>query len=1230
MFTSKKLIHHLLFMLILSIVLFFVATLITKSVKKYNSIQNVVKRLNSEIIQVDESLNSKIEYLAAMDLHKKAIVISAINKEFDNSIKSDGTEFLIYKNDSLSYWTNNSFSAPFILDSENFISSIVKSGNGYYLTKQKRVGDFVIVGLYLIKYNYKFENDYLPKKFGKGFKASAQVEISLKKNGNDIKDKEGKFLFSISYKTDFELSDWLLYLIFAIYLSSLLFFISAIFFAYMYFMRDFGQRWFLLLTFIADVFVIRIIQFYYKFPADLYQTQLFSPAYFASSVLLPSLGDFLINAALLLQVTYLVFKYHNTNKLIKGLSNWKKIIWTFILIGSVMSLFVVITNLVKGLILNSSIIFRFENILSLHPISHLAIAIISILLLVFLIYSIIVFYLSYKALSRSVFLGFVLFWLVSLFIYLFAKSEDYLSVFIAATLYFSILYFQIKKICSKYIKIGNVILLLVVLTAFATYIINSTDSQREKSQRILYASHLADARDNLAEFFFSESKKQILNDKSLISDIQSTSNDNSIAALANTIKQKYFSGYWDKYQILITVCRPNKTLNVQPGNFVTGCDEYFESYISNQMRSVSQDGLYFLRQSIDAMYYLGKIPIVNENLNPICNIYVEISSNEIWKGIGYPELLVDKKLAKLDNLSDYSYAYYYKNELIKNVGKYSYNIDNKSFTNSSSSKYIQLNGYSHLVYSPDKDTQIILSREELEMTDLISPFSYIFLILIVILFIIRLLSGPELNFVTNVYTFRLRLQLIMVSVILVSSLIIVGSSLLFINQLNTNKNKEILNEKLNSVLVELEAKYSTLSSINQISKSDAQEILVGISNTYFTDVNIYKTNGYLFASSREKVFTEGMLGAQINPSAAKQLWIDNKTFFIQNERIGNYNFLSAYAPIRNMNNQLIGFLNLPYFARQEEITREISGLITAFANIYIIMIVLTILLALLLSRLITKPLQHIGDQFSKVRLANSNAKIEWTRKDEIGRLVDEYNRMIDEMARSTELLARSERESAWRQMAKQVAHEIKNPLTPIKLSMQLLLRAWQDQAPDWESRLKRFSQTLIMQIDTLSSIATEFSDFAQMPEPEIQRFDVIPLIQQSTALYRDQADCEIYFDTQQAESYIKADPNQVLRVFNNLIKNALQAIPQEKSGVIRIKLVHENGKCLITFQDNGTGIPTEKQTRIFSPNFTTKSTGMGLGLAMVKNIIDSSGGRIWFETNPGDGTTFYVTLLLDI
>jgi signal transduction histidine kinase len=523
---------------------------------------------------------------------------------------------------------------------------------------------------------------------------------------------------------------------------------------------------------------------------------------------------------------------------------------------------------------------------------------------------------------------------------------------------------------------------------------------------------------------------------------------------------------------------------------------------------------------------------------------------------------------------------------------------------------------------------IILSKEAPRISDLIAPFSYIFLLLILILFLINLLNGSVLKWNIGLHTFRLRLQVIMISVIVVSSIVLVTVSLLFINNLNRNKNNEILTEKLNSVLVDLELRYGTIRSFDDVPQDELADLLLNLSNTYFTDVNIYNSEGFLLASSRDQIFMEGMISEQINPTGAWQLMVKKEMFLIQRENIGSYSFLSAYTPVRNIDNQLLGYLNLPYFARQEEIRREISGLISAFANIYIIMIVITVLLALLLSRYITNPLQRIGYQFSKVKMGGKNAKIIWTRKDEIGSLVEEYNRMIDEMEKSAELLARSERESAWRQMARQVAHEIKNPLTPIKLSMQLLMRAWNDKVPDWDARLKRFSQTLITQIDTLSSIASEFSDFAQMPEPQIQQFDVIPLVQQSANLFRDQSDSVIIFETDLHECVIKADPNQILRVFNNLIKNALQAIPADRQGAVTIRLFIINGFCEISFQDNGMGIPDEKKVLIFSPNFTTKTAGMGLGLAMVKNIIDSTAGKIWFETNPGNGTTFYVSLPL--
>jgi two-component system, NtrC family, nitrogen regulation sensor histidine kinase NtrY len=1232
MVTKQKLKKHLYKMLLLSIVLFLLALLISSSLKEHYSPLKVTERLTLEIASSFDNLEAEIEKVCSQNIEAKAGFIKYLDKNYKKAFSEKGILILVYERDSLKLWTSNIFAAPSVKGKGNFRTDVERCGNGYYLVKQKKVQKYNVIALQLIKYNYKYSNEYLPSGFYKRFSAPDNAVINLRHGEYNVSSPSGKFLFSLSFEQPFELSIWLQYLIYTLYVSSFLSLIAGIFAMYLIFRREIGKKWLLFLLFVIDVIIIRLIQFYFHFPSDLYKLQLFNPSYFASSELLPSLGDFLINTLIGVQLIFFAFKLAPSKLKILITSTSFRIIAAIALIFIIIILFYFLVQAITGLVLNSSISFRFENVLNMPPISYVGVLIIASLLLGFL------FLLELLGHYYILWLGNLsIFRIVSMLgvliygIFTFAIDDfDIVNAMLLASL-LTVLNFQIKVKSLNKLLMGRVLLLIFLLSAVATYILNKTENFREHEKRRLLATHLSDAKDNLAEYNFNESAKSIKHDKILAKMLDDARTDTSLSAITAYLKETYFSGFWSKYLIQITVCQQDKKLSIMPGNIVTDCEEYFDAKIDQFMRPVAIPGLYFLKQSIDAMYYLGKI-VINTNLKGSDvrnNIFIEISSNDSWKGLGYPELLFDTKNVNTDNLFGYSYAFYNKGELVKNVGKYSYDIEYQNNKRVLANQgFYNLNGYSHFVYKADRDTMLVLSKEVPQISDLISPFSFIFLLLIIMVFIINWLKGSSVKLNIGIFTFRLRLQVIMISVIVVSSIVLVTVSLLFINKLNTNKNNEILNEKLNSILVDLESRYGTITSFSVVPKEELSDLLLSLSNTYFTDINIYNSQGFLLASSRDQIFKEGMISEQMNPVSANQLIIDKRSFFIQRENIGSYTFLSAYSPVRNIDNRLIGYLNLPYFAKQEEIRLEISGLISAFANIYIIMIVTTVLLALVLSRFITKPLQHIGKQFSKFKIGDKNAKISWTRKDEIGQLVNEYNRMIDEMEKSAELLARSERESAWRQMARQVAHEIKNPLTPIKLSMQLLMRAWDDKAPDWDARLKRFSQTLIMQIDTLSSIASEFSDFAQMPESQIQQFDVIPLVQQSVDLFRDQSDCEISLITSMKECIIQADPNQILRVFNNLLKNAIQAIPEDRQGIIKIELAIIENQCEIKFQDNGTGIPDDRQTRIFSPNFTTKTAGMGLGLAMVKNIVDNSFGRIWFETKPGEGTTFFVNLPL--
>ena len=264
-----------------------------------------------------------------------------------------------------------------------------------------------------------------------------------------------------------------------------------------------------------------------------------------------------------------------------------------------------------------------------------------------------------------------------------------------------------------------------------------------------------------------------------------------------------------------------------------------------------------------------------------------------------------------------------------------------------------------------------------------------------------------------------------------------------------------------------------------------------------------------------------------------------------------------------------------------------------------------------------------------MELGGINQTIDYRKKDEIGSLVKSYNRMVDELEKSAEKLAKSERETAWREMARQIAHEIKNPLTPMKLSVQHLQRAWDDKAEDWESYFKRVSDTLIAQINSLSSIADEFAQFARMPQSKLKNVDVVKRIIKSVELFRisEESKIELQGETKEA-IHVFIDEEQIQQVFNNILKNAIQSVPKSRKPKVVVDINKEEHDVIISFEDNGSGIDPQISERLFQPNFTTKTSGMGLGLAISKSIIDSSGGKIWYETKPDKGSTFYLSLPL--
>ncbi len=339
----------------------------------------------------------------------------------------------------------------------------------------------------------------------------------------------------------------------------------------------------------------------------------------------------------------------------------------------------------------------------------------------------------------------------------------------------------------------------------------------------------------------------------------------------------------------------------------------------------------------------------------------------------------------------------------------------------------------------------------------------------------------------------------------------------------------------------------------------------------------------------------------------------------------NDNYISTYTYVKNKKNKNIVIINIPYDTKLSPEKNELKLFLTTLIKIYIFLLFGASLIAYFLSNYITKSLRVISEKLKLVKINKVNDSIEWVGKDEIGAIVKEYNNMIIKLEESALKLAKSERESAWREMAKQVAHEIKNPLTPIRLSIQHLERSLDPNSPDFKSDLSRFSKKIIQQIDTLTSIANEFSRFAQMPKFELKKVDLTDIIFSTVELYKDLKTVKLKIETSTDNSaFIQGDKEQLTRVFNNLLNNAIQSIPDNIQGEIIIVIKSEKEKHIVAVTDNGKGMDESVKKKIFQPNFTTKSTGTGLGLAMVKQIIDSHKGDIYFNSTLGSGTSFFI------
>ena len=402
--------------------------------------------------------------------------------------------------------------------------------------------------------------------------------------------------------------------------------------------------------------------------------------------------------------------------------------------------------------------------------------------------------------------------------------------------------------------------------------------------------------------------------------------------------------------------------------------------------------------------------------------------------------------------------------------------------------------------------------------------------------------------------------------------------------------------------------------------------LAAIAEAQKSDVSLFGIDGILAASSQEEIYVRGLLPRQMRPDAFRALRA-GQPVVLQRERVGDFTYQSAYTPLRSDEGNVLGYVNVPFFSSEKELNDQISGLLVTLINLYALLFLLATGLAYLITRGLTRTLAIITERFRKLSL-HRNETLDWPYDDEIGLLVGEYNKMVKQVEENAASLVRSEREGAWREMARQVAHEIKNPLTPMKLQIQYLQRALHEGRDDVRRLAERVSGTLVEQIDNLSRIASEFSDFARLPEAQPEVLELSPLLRRTADLHRAEGHVDISVVLPTQTVMVRADHSHLLRALTNLVQNAVQAIPDDRKPHVRILLETGERLAIVRIADNGRGILASEQAKIFRPYFTTKSSGTGLGLAMTRQMVEGWGGRIWFKSEEGAGTEFFMEIPL--
>ncbi|MFZ1687911.1 MAG: ATP-binding protein [Flavobacteriales bacterium] len=1050
--------------------------------------------------------------------------------------------------------------------------------------------------------------------------------------GPVIRDADGHVLFRLAWGTEdlpFNGWDWLKLLL---RVSATILLLCACWLVCMDVSRR-SASWIGVLVFVAVLGALRYLsmQWYPITPFD--RLPLFGPQLYATSLLLPSLGDLLITGIVLVILARFV---HISLRGRVARAGTRHVIVGITVTSVLLAIAAWITTVVTGLVDDSSVDLDLYHLERLNAYSVVAIGCIALLFTAWLLLADAAarFFVGTTRL-RHAFPVIAMCTMVSIVLHHRASIVDMILVLWPVPL----LVIVILGRRDRY-RFVHALCALVALSFLNAHLLIKYAQNREQRERVLLAERMVTDDDPVVELLFRETAPRLRHDSSvyaLLADtVPCTASD-----LEVRVRQEYFTGYWERYAVHLFAFGRDGALRCATSTEAPLSLDQVGTAFTHALPVADMPELHFHTGPGQGTFYHAQVAVMKSDTTPPVQLLIELHPRIAPEGQGYPELLLNDERGAGLRSTAYDIARYEQGVLMDHSGG-EFPTRWKSRTGKgrdltgpaiaqeqvgNNETWSERDGVRELVYGDPAGSLIVLALPVPSFMDKATTFSWLFAFfsaLLVCAFILRAAWRNE-GIPTLSIGAKVRVALLVFAAVGLF-FFSVGSQRL-LTGLYTERNDEALLEKTRSVVVELSHKLDGETTIGPDRSAYLNRLLGKFSNVFFTDINLYAPNGQLLSTSRPQVFGAGLLGTRMHPNAYDRLAGEEQSGAVEVEHIGTAHFRSAYLPLRDGQGNLLAYVNLPSFARQGELEQERSGLLTAIVNLFVLLLALSLLAGVLISNWTTRPLELLRKRLAGVALQGANEPIQYNGRDEIGELVTVYNRKVQELRDSAEKLARSERESAWKEMARQVAHEIKNPLTPMKLGIQHFQRSWDAGAPDAQQKLDRFSASMVEQIDALSRVANDFSQFAQMGAANETVLDLNDVAKNAVELFQGDPHAEITL-TASSALLVKADREHVLRVFNNLIKNALQSIPEGRRGKIEVLLRADGDHAIAEVRDNGTGIPEEARERIFTPSFTTKTHGMGLGLAMVQRMVEQAGGTVRFATQVGVGTAFIVSLPL--